>query len=157
MKFHVAVARPRTCSKRTWLARMGALEHRAEQPWDFHQVGMNSVAGDALENQRRNLLSEPNSKIQRHRWPNQVRLQEYQQGVQRHLPEVQNEVRSQHVASGEELETFTQDLSQSLAEGSLDQTLFTTSRSGAYESSAEIQQLRHEREHFDFSLSQFGN
>ena len=37
--------------------------------------------------------------------------------------------------------------SQSLADGSHYQNLYTTSRSGAYEISSDIQQLRHESEH----------
>ena len=41
------------------------------------------------------------------------------------------------------------ELSQPLAEGSHYQNLYTTSRSGASESSAEIQQLRQERDHLN--------
>ena len=80
---------------------------------------MNNVAGDALENQREGLLSEAHVELQRQR-QSHGHLQEYQQDVQRHVSEVQHEVQSQQVASR------------------------TTSRSGASESSAEIQPLRRE-------------
>ena len=62
---HVAVARATEMSGAELLARMNALEQRAEQSWTSHQVALldeaNSVAGDALELQRSNLLSEANS------------------------------------------------------------------------------------------------
>ena len=82
---------------------------------------MNSVASDALEIQRRNLLSVANSELQRHQQQNQEHLQEYQQDVQRHLSEVQNEVQSQQVARRAHY-----------------RTLYTAGRSWASESSSEI-------------------
>ena len=68
------------------LARMNALEQRAEQSWTSQQdtlsVEMNSVAGDGLEIQR-SLPSEANSQLQGHQRQDQEHLQEYQQDVQR--------------------------------------------------------------------------
>ena len=58
----------------------------------------------------------------------------YQQGVRQ-------------VVSREEVEKLRHDVSQSLAEGSHSPNLFTTSISGASESSSEIQQVRQERDH----------
>ena len=92
-------------SRAVMLARMGALEQRAEQTWTPHQDTLwnevNSVAGDALENQRRSLLSEATTELQRHPGQSHKHLQEYQQGVRRHLSEVQPEVKVQQVASRE--------------------------------------------------------
>ena len=52
------------------LARIDALEHRAEQNLDVHQVilliEMTCVASDALENQRTLVLSEADVELQRH-------------------------------------------------------------------------------------------
>ena len=49
------------------LVIVDALDHRAEQSWTSRQVlslnEMNRVAGDALENHRRNLLSEANAEL----------------------------------------------------------------------------------------------
>ena len=50
---------------------------------------MNSVAGDAVENQRRSLLTEATTQLKRHQRQNHDHLQEYQQGVRRHLSDVQ--------------------------------------------------------------------
>ena len=54
-------------SRAGMLAIIGVLEHRAEQFWTSRRVlflyDMNSVAGDASENQRINLLSEANAEI----------------------------------------------------------------------------------------------
>ena len=65
---HVAVAQATETSRADMLARLGALEQLAEQSWTSHEVMlldvMNGVAGDALEIQRRNLLSEANSELQ---------------------------------------------------------------------------------------------
>ena len=51
------------------LARMSALTQRAEQFWTCHQVSpldeMNSVAGNALENQTGSLLNEATADLQR--------------------------------------------------------------------------------------------
>ena len=65
---------------------------------------MKSVAGDALENQRRSLLTEATAELQRHQRQSQEHLQEYQRGVRRPLSEVQYEVQDQQVANGEEVE-----------------------------------------------------
>ena len=65
---------------------------------------MKSVAGDALEIQRRNLLSEAQvHNFKRHQSQHQEHLQEYQRDVQCHVSEVQTEVQSQQVASREEV------------------------------------------------------
>ena len=53
----------------------------------------------------------------------------------------------QQVASGEEVEILRHESSQSLAERSHHQNLYTKNRSGAFENSLVIQQLRHERDH----------
>ena len=49
----VAAAQATDISRAEMLARMGALEQRAQQSWTSHQITlldeMNSVAGDALE------------------------------------------------------------------------------------------------------------
>ena len=70
-------------------------------PGTSHQVApqdvTESVAGEALENQRSNLPSEAESELQRHQRENQKHLQEYQLDVQRYLSEVQNEVQCQQV------------------------------------------------------------
>ena len=58
---------------------------------------VNSVSGDALENQRRNLLNEATTDPQRHQRKTHERLQEYQQGFWRHLSEVQPEVQVRQV------------------------------------------------------------
>ena len=69
--------------------RMGALEKQAEQTWTSHLITllneMNDVVGDALENQRRSLLDEATTEVQRHQRPNHEHLEEYVQGVRRHL------------------------------------------------------------------------
>ena len=96
---HVAVAEATEMSEAEMLARTGARENQAEQTWTFHQVmlldEMNSIAGDALENRRRNLLSEASAELERHRKQSQEHLQEYQQGVPRHLSQVQHEAQGQ--------------------------------------------------------------
>ena len=79
---------------------------------------MNSVAGDAQENHRRSLLSEPTAELQRHQSESHEHLQEYQQGVRRLLSEVHQEVQVQQVAGKEEADNLRHELSQSLAEGS---------------------------------------
>ena len=131
--------------------RVGALENQAEQTWTSHQVTllneMTSVPSDALENQRRSLLNEATAELQRHQRQSHEHLQEYQQGVRRHVSEVRQEVQVQQVASREDVEILRRELSQCLAERAHGQNRLTTSRSGASESSSEIQQLRHEREH----------
>ena len=132
--------------------RMGALEQRAEQSWTSHQVmlldEMNSVAGDALEwKSREEACSvEQIQNFRRHERQNHEHLQEYQQDVERHLAEVQNEVQSHQIASREESKNMRHELTQSLFEEARRQTLYTTSRSGASESSSENQQFRHERD-----------
>ena len=79
-------------SRAEMLAREGALEQRAEHSWTSHQVilldEMNSVEGDALEFEKRNLLSEADAELQRHQRQSQGNLQEHQQDAQRRLSEV---------------------------------------------------------------------
>ena len=100
---------------------------------------MNSVARDALENHKRNLLIEANSEIQRHKKKSRESLQEYQQSVPRHLSEVQQELQVQQVARRwEEVDILRHELSQSLAEGSHYQNMYTTSRCGTSESSSSM-------------------
>ena len=69
-----------------------------------HQVALlnenKSVAGDASEHQRIHLLSEANSELQRYGRQSYEHLQDCQQGVRRHVSEVQQEVQVPHVASG---------------------------------------------------------
>ena len=72
---------------------------------------MNSVAGDALENLRRSLLSEATAELQRQ---SREHLQEYQQGVRRHMSEGQQEVQVQQGASREEVENLRREFSLSL-------------------------------------------
>ena len=91
------------------------------------------MASDALENQRRSFLDEAARENQRHQRQSHEDLQSCQQGVGRHLSDVQPEVKVQQVASSEEVEDWRHELSQSLAEGSHYQNLKTTSRSGASE------------------------
>ena len=91
----VAVAQATEMSGAELLVRTNAIKQRAQQAWTSHEVTllneMNCVAGAALEMQRRYLLSEAISELQRHQRQNQEHLQEYQQDVQRHWSEVQNE------------------------------------------------------------------
>ena len=139
-------------SRAEMLTRMGALEHQAEQTWTSHPVmfwEMQSVTCDALENLRRNLLIEATAELQWRQTQSREHLQEYKQCVQRHFSEVQQQVHVQQVARREEVEILRHELSRSLAEGSHYQNLFTTSRSGASESSSDIQQLRQERDHLN--------
>ena len=86
------------------------------------------------------MLSEATAELQMHQ-------KEYQQSVRRHVSEAQQEVQVQQVASREEVDMFRHELSQSLAEGSHCEILFTTSRSDASERSSENQQLRQKRDH----------
>ena len=77
---HVAVVRATDMTRAEMLARMDGLEQRAGQ--SSHQVipldELNSVACDALETLRRNLLSEAISEQQRHQQQHREHLQEYQ-------------------------------------------------------------------------------
>ena len=67
---HVAVAQATEVSGKEMRETMGALDNQAEQNWISHQVSLRdktkSVAGDALENQRRSLLYEATAELQRH-------------------------------------------------------------------------------------------
>ena len=87
---HVAVAQDTKMSRAEMRTRIGAVENQAEQTWTSHQITilkeMTSIAGDALENQRRSLLNEATAELQRQ---SHEHLQEYQQSVQRQLSEVQ--------------------------------------------------------------------
>ena len=95
------------------------------------------------------MLNDATAELQKHQRAKPRHLQEYQQGVRRHLSEAQHEVQVPRFASGEEVEHLRHELSQSLAEGSYYQNQSTTSRSGASESSSEIQQSRQERDHLN--------
>ena len=105
-----------------------------EQTWSCHQVTslneLNRVAGDALEEPETKFARWTNGRIERHQWRSHERLQEYQQGVRQVVREEEVE-KLRHV------------------EGSHYQNLFTTSTSGASESSSETQQLRQERDHLN--------
>ena len=150
---HVAVAQATEMSRAAMRERMGVLENEAKQNLRSHQATllneMDSVADDALENQRRSLLNEATAELRRHQRPSHKHLQEHQQSVRRHLSDFQQEVQVQKVASSEELEILRHELSQSLAEGSHYQNLCTTSRSGASEGSSEFLRLRQERDHLN--------
>ena len=61
---------------------------------------MNGVAGDALENLRRSLLSEATMELESHQRQSHEHLQEYKQGVRRHLSEDPQE---EQVSSREEV------------------------------------------------------
>ena len=84
-----------------------------------HQVTllkeMISVASEALDNQRRSLLHEATTQLQRHQRQSHEHLLGYQWTIRRHLSEVQQEVQIQQVASREEVETMRHELSQSLS------------------------------------------
>ena len=133
---------------------MCVFENQAEQTWTSHQVTllkeMNSVAGDALENQRRIVCS--------------LKQRQTFKGIKGQVASICKNIRrvfdaisqkfnkmskSNRLRVGKKLKILRQELSQSLAEGSHYQNLFTTCRSGASESSSEIQQLRRERAHFN--------
>ena len=120
---------------------MTVVEQRAPQSWFSHQVAlsdeMNSVAGDALEIQKRiDLLSGANSELRRHHRQNQEHLWGYPQDVQPHLSVVRHEIQRQHVASREEVGILRHELSQSLVEGTPCENLMNTGRSGAFASSS---------------------
>ena len=118
MKFTLQLHKPPKCLQRKFEQKMGALENQAEQTWTSHQVvslnEMHSDASNALENQRRSLLSDATPELQRHQKQSHEHLQEYQ----RHLSEVQQEVQVQQIASAEEVEHLRHEVSQYLVEGS---------------------------------------
>ena len=90
---HGTVAQATEMSRAEMRERMGAFENQAEQTWTSHQVtllnDMKSVASDALENQRSDLLTDATMELQRHQRHSHEHLQECQQGVRSHLSEVQ--------------------------------------------------------------------
>ena len=94
---HFVVAQATEMSSEEMREIMGALENQAKQVWTSHQVKllneMHSVASDAQQNQRRSLLGEETTELQRHQWHSHEHLQESQQGVRRHLSEVQQRLR----------------------------------------------------------------
>ena len=111
---------------------------------------MKSVAGDALENKRRSLLNEAKAELPRHQTQSHEHLHEFQQGVRRQMSEVQQEVQvqvQQWLPVEKKWTILRHAVSQSLSEGPQSPNLFTTSRSGASESSSETQQLRQEHDH----------
>ena len=122
------------------LARTGSLEQRAEQFYTSRRVVLLDEMKSVCRRQRR----EANAELQRHQRQRQRQSQEHFQEV----------VQSQQVASGE-VENWRHELSQSLVKGAHCQTLYVTSRSGASESSSEIHQVRHEREHKDVEMQSF--
>ena len=89
---HVAGAQATEMSGAELRRRMGALENQTEQTWTSHRLvswhEMNSVASDALENQRKSSLSEATAGIQRNSRQSREHLQENQQSGQRHLSKV---------------------------------------------------------------------
>ena len=70
MKFVLQLHKLPKRLERKNVGKNGALENQAEQTWTSHQVTLlnekNSVVGDALENQRRSLLNEATTELQRH-------------------------------------------------------------------------------------------
>ena len=114
---------------------IGALENQAEQLWTSHQVTslneMQSVAGDALGNQRIGLIDEATAELPRHQMQCHEHLQGYQRDVRRHLSEVRHQVQAQQVARKENVENLRHEVSQSLAERSRYQNLHRTHKSGA--------------------------
>ena len=140
---HVALAQATDMPRAEVRERTSALENQAEQTWTSHQImflnEMNGAAGDALDNQRRSLLNDATAELQRHQRQNHQHLQEYQQGLRRHLSEGSQVVQIHQVATREEVAILRRELSQSFSEGSHYQNVFTTSRSGASESSSAIQ------------------
>ena len=70
MKFMLQLYKATDMSLADMWERMGAIENQAEQNWTSHQVmllnKMNSVPSDALENERRILLSEATAELRRH-------------------------------------------------------------------------------------------
>ena len=143
--------KPPKCPRRKCGQEWVLSENKQSKTWTSHSVilldEMRGVASDALENRRRNLLSEATAELQKQHRQSHEQLQEYRQRVQRHLSEVWQEVQIQQVASGEEVDISRHELSQSLPAGPHYQYLYATSRSGVFENSSEIQQLRHERDH----------
>ena len=103
---------------------------KAEQLWSSHQVTslneMQSVAGDALGNQRIGLIDEATAELPRHQMQCHEHLQGYQRDVRRHLSEVRHQVQAQQVARKENVEHLRHELSHSLADGSRYQNLYTT-------------------------------
>ena len=71
---------------------------------------MNGVVGAGLENERRRLLNDSTTEPQKHPKQSHEHLQEYHHRVRRHSSEVQQELRIQQVASGEEVENLSHDL-----------------------------------------------
>ena len=86
---HVGVAPATEMSRAEMWERMGALRNQAEPTWTSHPVTvsneMNGVANDELENQRRNLHHEATTELEKYQRHGHEHLQEYQQGVRRHL------------------------------------------------------------------------
>ena len=132
MKFMFAVAQVTEICRAVLRERMDALDNQAEQTWTSHQVTlldeMDGVAGDALESHGRSLLNEATTERQRHQRQGHEHLLECQQGARRFLSEVQQKVQIPQVTSRKEVETLRHELSQSLAEGSHQQNMYTTSR-----------------------------
>ena len=99
MKFIVAVAQASEMSR-------AEMREKKTSRQVMSMSEMNSVASDVLENQRRSLLNEAPTELQKQQRQNHEDLQEYQQGVRRQVSEVQPEVQNQQVARREEVEIF---------------------------------------------------
>ena len=123
--------------------RMGALENQAEQTWTSHRVTLlnkiNSVAGDALDNQIRSLLNEATAE-----------LQKASKAKSRTCHKFNKKSKVNRLRAEKELFFFSRnELSQSLAQGSHCQNLCTTRRSGAFASPSDIQQSQQESDHLN--------
>ena len=83
-EIHVAAAQATDMSRAYMRGVMGVLENEVEQTWTSRQVallnGINSFAGDVLENQIRSLLDEAAAELQMHERQSHEHLQQYQQG-----------------------------------------------------------------------------
>ena len=105
MKFLLQLHKLPTCLGRKCVKEWVLSKIKQRKTWTSHQVTllneMNSVAGDALENQRRSLLNKATAELQQHQRQSHQHLHDNQNGVRRHLAEVQQDVQIQQVASGE--------------------------------------------------------
>ena len=89
MKFTLQLHKLPTCLERKCGEEPGCLDVSSSSV-------MNSVAGDALENQGRSLVNEPTAELQ---MQSHEHLLEHQQGVRRHLSEVFQKEQVHQVAS----------------------------------------------------------
>ena len=112
--------KPSKCPERKCGKELVISEIKQSKTWTSHSVvlldEMRGVAGDALENRRRNLLSEATAELERQQRQCHEQLKGYRQRVQRHLSEIRQEVQIQQFASREEVDILRHELSQSLPE-----------------------------------------